>query len=125
MTGQPQRRGRVIAAHEPQYPDPIRVQAGEPLEVSERADHWQDRPEWVWRWCTDRRGKSGWVPETYIEQSGDTARARQDYAATELTAAVGELVSIQGQESGWLWCVTADGRNGWLPITSVAAEGNG
>jgi hypothetical protein len=111
----------VIADYQALYPDPLSVMAGEPLEVSKRVEYWNESPDWMWIWCTDQRGKSGWVPKDAIDfhASGTTGIARYNYTATELTVAVGEeLVGVQ-EESGWLWRENQQGKSGWVPTDHV------
>jgi hypothetical protein len=110
---------RVTADYRAQYSDPISVRAGEALEVSGREDRWDDKPDWVWLWCTDPRGKSGWMPQGYVELIGGQGRARRDYAATELSVSAGETVNAEQEESGWLWCTNQQGGSGWVPADHV------
>jgi hypothetical protein len=119
-TGQPQMY-RVIADYQALYPDPLSMRAGEPLNVSEKAEYWNDNPDWMWIWCTDQRGKSGWVPKGGIDfhATGTTGTARYDYTATELTVAVGEELVVEREESGWLWCTDQQGKSGWVPADHV------
>ena len=72
-----------------------------------------------WVWCIGQSGKSGWVSEAYIEQSGDVGVALRDYAATELSVRVGETLTIVGEESGWVWATNSRGRSGWVPAANV------
>ncbi len=115
-----QHTGQVIRDYQTEYPDPITVQAGERLEISERVSHWNGNPAWRWVWCTDPRGKSGWVPQSLIATTGQIATARYDYAATELTASAGETLHIAAEESGWLWCTNQQGAQGWIPADHVS-----
>jgi hypothetical protein len=110
----------VIRDYQTEYPDPLSVQAGEPLIVSDKTDYWRDNPAWLWVWCTDPRGKSGWTPATFFEARGQTAIARRDYAATELSATVGETLSIIDAYGGWFWCANQRGQHGWIPQDHVA-----
>ncbi|MGH2517108.1 MAG: SH3 domain-containing protein [Ktedonobacterales bacterium] len=87
--------------------------------MSDRIDHWRDRPEWVWVWCTGPDGSSGWVPDAYIERTGENAIIRRDYDAAELTVQAGAEVVVEREESGWFWCVTRQGACGWIPIENV------
>jgi hypothetical protein len=122
--GATQRR-RVTVSYEAQYLDPIAVGAGEPITVTDRVDHWQGREDWVWVWCTDLRGKSGWVPAGLIARedaaTGPAGRAREDYVAVELGVTAGEEVIVRRSESGWLWCTNRLGQCGWVPADHVEA----
>jgi len=116
------RRGQVIRVYQTEYPDPLTIQAGEPLQVSEKVDNWRGNPAWPWVWCTDPRGKSGWVPPRLIETHGQTTLARYDYSAIELPANVGETLTIEHTENGWFWCANQRGQHGWIPIDHVQLE---
>jgi hypothetical protein len=92
------------------YPDPLTVRAGEPLTVGRRDPDW---PGWLW--CTDPRGKSGWVPESFI----DNNTISRDYTARELCVSPGDEVEPLLEVAGWLWCKTPSGATGWLPSTHL------
>jgi uncharacterized protein YgiM (DUF1202 family) len=109
-----QRLGRVIQSYQAQYTDPISVQAREPLQVSAKTDPWNNNPAWLWVWCTDPRGKSGWVPQNLIDPNNHTARC--DYSAIELSAHIGETLTIESTNNGWHWCTNQQGQRGWIPI---------
>lgn len=111
--------GQVTRAYQTEFPDPLSVQAGERLEVSAKVEPWNGNPAWLWVWCTDPRGKSGWVPQNLIATQGQTTTARYDYSAVELPAQVGETLSIERAESGWLWCTNQQGQRGWIPADHV------
>ena len=83
------------------------MHAGETLRVGESDTEYDG-----WVWCIGQGGKSGWVPEAYIEQSGDVGVALRDYAATE-------LLTIVGEESGWVWATNSRGGSGWVPAANV------
>ncbi len=106
--------GRVILAYESAYPDPLTLKAGDHVTVGRRDTQW---PGFVW--CTDRAGQGGWVPDSILERQGEQGILRRDYDATELTAAVGEQLTVNLEESGWLWCTNARGQNGWIPADNV------
>ena len=87
---------RAVTDYQVAYPDPLVVRAGDVLNVgNEDADY----PGWVW--C---EGKGGWVPDDCIELGGESARARYDYAATELAATVGEELVVTKEKGGWGLC---------------------
>ncbi len=108
------RIGRVIKAYQAAYPDPLIVKSGEKLIIGEKESEW---PGWVW--CTNARGKSGWVPKEYLESYGGFERARCDYDATELTVVAGERLSIHKIESGWAWCENEYHQSGWVPLEGI------
>jgi hypothetical protein len=115
MNARPAPTVRVIADYRAPYPDPIAVAAGDEVSIdSSRKTDWAG-----WVWCTNGAGKSGWVPEAYIERQGNTGRVRCDYDAIELTVHVGELLTIHKAESGFLWATNQAGQDGWVPSTYV------
>jgi hypothetical protein len=73
-----------------------------------------------WLWCTNREGKSGWVPVAYLERRGETAVARRDYDSEELAVETGDELIVTHEESGWLWCTNRQGASGWVPAEAVA-----
>ena len=110
-------RARVIADYQGQYPDPITVTAGETLHISKKVFYWNDNPDWMWVWCTDQRGKSGWVPRNAVDSRSDgtTGTACYNYCATELTVVVGEELMVTQEANGWFWCINSQGKSGWVP----------
>jgi hypothetical protein len=63
--------------------------------------------------------KGGWVPDDCIELVGESARARYDYAATELAATVGEELVVTKEKGGWALCTNGSGQSGWLPLANL------
>jgi uncharacterized protein YgiM (DUF1202 family) len=110
----PGQKCRVTLAHETVYDDPLIIKAGEMVAVGRNDTRW---PSWVW--CTTQIGKSGWIPENYLDRTNSQATARRDYDATELSANLGEEVVVGYEESGWIWCTNRQGHSGWLPADNV------
>ena len=106
---------RVIEDYEAPYPDPIQTKAGDEVEIDRSKK--TDIAGWVW--CTNRASKSGWVPNTYIEITGDRGRFLCDYNAIELTIRVGELLTVHKTESSFYWATNQSGRQGWVPVANV------
>ena len=111
------RTGHVLADYQAAYSDPITLHNGEELQLSGQQDNWHG---WIWLWCTNQAGKSGWVPECYVEKYGNKGRALCDYDAMELSVFVGDVLLIEKEESGWLWCLTQHGKSGWVPAEHVS-----
>lgn len=42
------------------------MRAGEELVVNGKEDAWNGNVNWIWVWCSNAEGKSGWVPEEYV-----------------------------------------------------------
>ncbi|MBN1659203.1 MAG: hypothetical protein JXA93_12415 [Anaerolineae bacterium] len=101
---------RVLSDYQTPYPDPIVLHADDQVAVEERESEW---PGWIW--CSAPTGKSGWVPERYLERCGNRASVLRDYDATELTVHAGEAVTATTHEAGWRWCTNAHGESGWVP----------
>jgi uncharacterized protein YgiM (DUF1202 family) len=102
---------RAISEYRAGYPDPISISAGQELAVGEKQSEW---PGWLW--CIDRDGKSGWVPEVYVERQDAVAVALCDYDAVELSVHAGEELILGTEESGWFWCTNRTGQSGWVPV---------
>jgi len=100
------------------YSAPLKVRRGEKLAVLERQSEWPG-----WEWCVNEAGLGGWVPRSYIEEAKGRWRMRVDYEATELTVDKGEVLVINGEESGWLLCTNSRDQKGWVPRSHLAVTG--
>ncbi len=106
----------VTKSYVHQYADPISFAQGEAV-LRERKDSDEKYPGW-W-WCTDKRGKSGWVHEAYLEEDDYRFLGKFDYNARELTVAEGDVLEGLGEVGGWLLATKADGEQGWVPLDHV------
>ena len=104
---------RLRCDYRPQYADPIRFAAGEPLVLGKRDTEW---PEFVW--ATDVAGRSGWVHQDRL----DGTRAARDYDARELHADAGARVRLIEAAGGWWWAEDERGLSGWLPERDLEFE---
>jgi hypothetical protein len=80
---------RAKTASRPTNPDPIKMQAGDLLEIAGEEDE------------------------------GKTRRALADYDATELPVEEGEVFQAELEECGWLWCENTQGKRGWVRRAQV------
>jgi hypothetical protein len=71
---------RVIQAYHSAFTDPLIARQGDQLRFERRESEW---PGWIW--CTDPSGRSGWVPESWVELGTGVCTLKRDYAATELS----------------------------------------
>lgn len=110
---------RVSAHTAHEIPDraPLRLTAGDTVTVGDRDAEW---PAFVF--VTAAHG-SGWVPERHLstQQEGRRATVHTGYDTTELPTRRGETLEVLAQDlpSGWLWCRSASGREGWVPCTTL------
>jgi hypothetical protein len=129
-------RARVIKDWHTVYAHPLTVRAGEGLTLGRRASEagvgearsaslaagFASRrdDEWTgWMWVTNAANQSGWMPERLIEVHGVAGSVRADYTARELEVRLGDILTLQIEESGWHWATASDGRSGWVPASHV------
>ena len=108
---------RVVAieAHEIPERPPLSLAAADVVAVGRRDEDW---PAFVF--VTAAHG-SGWVPSRHLSVETGQAVMVTAYDTTELPTRVGESLYVVGRddESGWLWCRSADGREGWVPSRTL------
>ena len=109
----------VIATEAHVIPErpPLSLASGDVVMVGRRDSDW---PAFVF--VTAAEG-SGWVPSRYLSAEAGRAVVETSYDTTELATASGDLLEVvdRDDESGWLWCRSADGREGWVPTRTVEA----
>ncbi len=107
----------LTADHEAPARSPLVIEPGDVVEVGERDTEW---PAFVF--VTHPNG-SGWVPGRFLETSGTVGTVVTGYDTTELSLRSGEIVEVvrDDLESGWSWCRTDNGREGWIPHRVLAA----
>lgn len=107
---------RVVETHVTNDLNPIRFRAGDKLGVGHHDQIWT-----TYVWGTDQAGRSGWVPDSYLEVSpdGETAVALRDYDSTELSVGRKQILEVLDEVGGWYLCRTETGMSGWVPGTSV------
>lgn len=113
------RRAIARLAHEIPERPPLRLAIGEVVELGERDTEW---PEFVF--VATPHG-SGWVPARHLSQTGSTAEVQVEYDTTELPTEEGDLLEVVHEDtlSGWLWCRSGTGHEGWVPARTVSLLG--
>ena len=109
------RRGTVTRSCAPPCADPIRVRAGERL----FPDASRTTTIVGWTWCSDARGRAGWVPQEWMRREAGGWAITRDYDAVELSVEPGDELTVHGALAGFLWVTAADGRSGWVPEDHV------
>ena len=102
--------------HERPNRDPLRVTVGDQVTVGERDTQW---PEFVF--VSALHGE-GWVPARYLTAESGPATVVAPYDTTELAVQPGEEleVLVRDDPSGWWWCRSDSGDEGWVPVAVLA-----
>ena len=106
----PHRKVRIKLEHRIEYPDPIRIEAGERVNVGR-----EDADSPGWKWCKAADGREGWVPVELLSGEGAEATVLQDYSARELEVRPGEEVIVEEARHDWLLVRNGEGKRGWIP----------
>lgn len=108
---------RVIAQSSHQVPgrDPLLLRPGDQVQAGERSDEW---PEFVF--VTAGNG-AGWVPARFLSVASGPAVVMEPYDTTELATEAGQELTVLAEDiqSGWLWCRSGAGREGWVPVSTI------
>ena len=112
---------QVVARVAHEIPDraPIRIAPGDEVTVGERDTEW---PAFVF---ITTPGGTGWVPARHLSRPSGRAVVITAYDTTELPTQVGDVLEILTEDlvSGWLWCRSGTGREGWVPVRTLEAGG--
>jgi SH3 domain len=110
---------RVTARTAHEIPDrpSLQVSVGEKVQVGDHDTEW---PEFVF--VTTAHG-TGWVPVRHLSQPSGPAVVLTGYDTTELPTRAGEVLEVLAEDlaSGWLWCQSHSGPEGWVPMRTVEA----
>jgi hypothetical protein len=113
MTGQ----ARAVAKVAHQIPDraPLRLSVGQRVDAGDRDTEW---PEFVF--VTAPQG-AGWVPARHLSAPSGSAVVETGYDTTELPTQAGDMLDVLAEDlaSGWLWCRSGEGREGWVPLNTL------
>ena len=102
-------------AHDPHVtPDgaPLILGVGDTVTVAERSSHW---PAFVFVTATEGEG---WVPSRHLSINSDVGVTITAYDTTELPVTPGDVFTVVERDnvSGWWWCRSDAGAEGWVPV---------
>ncbi len=95
----PQRKVRIKIEHRIEYPDPLRVAAGERVNVGH-----EDAEFPGWKWCKASDGREGWVPVELLSNEGAETTVLQDYSAVSSPSAPERKLSSKKAGTSGCWC---------------------
>jgi hypothetical protein len=109
---------RVVAHTHHEIPErpALRLDVGDEVGVvGERDPQW---PEFVF---VKAALGSGWVPARHLSGDSGHVVVEMSYDTTELSTSAGESLEVvrEDRDSGWLWCRSETGREGWVPLSTV------
>jgi SH3-like domain-containing protein len=108
---------RAIAREAHAVPDrpALSLALGDVVQVERRDTDW---PAFVF--VTADTG-SGWVPSRHLSADRGEAVVTAPYDTQELPTATGEILEVlaRDDESGWHWCRSGEGREGWVPARTL------
>jgi SH3-like domain-containing protein len=111
----------VVAKCSHEIPDrsPLQLVAGERVDASERSSEWREHV------FVTAAGGAGWVPVRSLSGSSGMVTVRTAYDTTELATSAGEPLEVIKEDirSGWLWCRSREGREGWVPLSTLDRAG--
>ena len=111
----------VVAKSSHEIPDrlPLRLIAGERVDASERSSEWREHV------FVTAEGGTGWVPVRSLSGSSGMVTVRTAYDTTELATSAGEHLEVIKEDirSGWLWCRSREGSEGWVPLSTLDRAG--
>jgi hypothetical protein len=105
----------ALVSREVSQPHPMRVDIGDRVVVGERDSDW---PAFVFVTSDSGRGR---VPLRYLSRARPVAVVNTPYDTSELPLNEGDVIEVvrEDRASGWLWCRSLDGRQGWVPATTL------
>lgn len=100
------------------YEDPIVVSRGDKVKPIEKIE-----TDFIgWTWCVADDGRAGWTPENWCNVTSEFWLLKRDFSALELTVSRGDLVELLFSESGFVFCRTKSGLEGWLPDAALTLQ---
>ena len=105
----------VAARHKATYIEPLVVQAGEAVTVTDRDSEWKG-----WLWCLNAKGKGGWLPTDIVQHRDEDSMVTEDFSTAELSVNIDEVVILHQYKNGWFWVTNQDSQSGWVPAECLA-----
>lgn len=110
---------RVSKPYRVAYPDPMKLVAGERVQLAHEDQQWAG-----WIWCKTRGGQTGWAPkQIFLPAEEGQHLVGEDYDATELDVDANESVDVVFELNGWAWCRLTGRGAGWVPKDNLSAAG--
>ena len=86
--------------------------------VGDRDSEW---PEFTFVTCSHG---TGWVPARHLSSDHGAAVVEFAYDTTELAVAAGQELTVIDRDdvSGWWWCRSDEGAEGWVPARNFNTQ---
>ncbi|WP_407356540.1 hypothetical protein [Methanolobus sp. WCC5] len=112
------RRYRVTKSRRSEFENPVSVIKGESVICLEESNPDGDWAGWVLCKMSDNEG---WIPYQIIEREGSKGIVLEDYCAIEFDLEIGEVLIMEKELNGWIWCYKEDSPDlkAWAPLNCI------
>lgn len=112
------RRFQVMTSRESEFENPVKVSRGEEVICIEDSDPMGDWPGWT---LCRTANNEGWIPYQIIDRRGTVGHIIEDYHAIEFDLVTGEVLVMEKETNGWIWCYKADNKEikAWAPLNCI------
>jgi len=109
---------KVIKSRKSEFDNPISLSCGEEVTCIEESNPNGDWPGWVFCKTKDNEG---WIPYQIIDRNGSVGRILKDYNAVEFDLEEDEILVMDYELNGWIWCYKIDrpDTKAWAPLNCI------
>ncbi|KAB3538565.1 GNAT family N-acetyltransferase [Alkaliphilus pronyensis] len=108
---------RVVKNRRNEFTNPITVNKNQKVACIEESDD-GDWGGWV---LCKTEDNEGWIPHQIIKRQGEKGSILEDYCAIEFNLEVGEVLVMEKELNGWIWCYK-EGEpkiKAWAPLNHI------
>lgn len=109
---------KVIKSRKTEFENPITVYKDQKVQCIEESNKDGDWGGWVF--CKTENNQ-GWIPYQIIKRQGESEIILEDYYAIEFDLEVDEILVMEKELNGWIWCYKEREPNikAWAPLNHI------
>ncbi|MEJ6949967.1 SH3 domain-containing protein [Natronospora cellulosivora (SeqCode)] len=109
---------RVTKNRKGEFENPITVHKNEQVVCIEESNEDEDWAGWI---LCKTENEQGWIPYQIIKRKGELGIILEDYCATEFNLKVDEILVMEKELNGWIWCYKESDPNikAWAPLNHI------
>ncbi|MCG8482212.1 MAG: hypothetical protein MJA31_02795 [Clostridia bacterium] len=113
---------KVIKSRTNEFINPITVHKNEKVVCVEESNGDGVWAGWV---LCKTENNQGWIPYQIIERQGKVGIILEDYCAIEFDLEVNEILVMEKELNGWIWCYKEGDPNikAWAPLNHIEIFG--